>query len=322
MKKLLLLALVLFQIINLFAQDTEDFSVQGNLSFETRFIDDTMIHYWVDKRHSDFWEVKKPDGVFFDKSKIFLGFDNMISLGIENAIITNKSLMTSDIDTTIIYVKFKKDEKLHWDSLLSTRFFFYLKLDADTNESLNFYFSIDKGKSWKKAFDTAISNSFWCRDSKSSFYHKLPHSGFKEGWYEVNLTLFKYLEELFSQEADIENVRLKIEFIADKNSPTEGVMLDEFHCSYKFHSTISIKENLREKVIIESVFNRQLIYLPYPASNYKLTIFNAKGQIVYQTNFLSSNYVSLKETLNKKGLYLLRFTDNSTGEIITKKVIN
>jgi hypothetical protein len=55
----------------------------------------------------------------------------------------------------------------------------------------------------------------------------------------IRINIFEYLGSLFNQNVNLTNVVLKFEFIANKNSQTEGMMLDEFRLSYQAFSSLA-----------------------------------------------------------------------------------
>jgi hypothetical protein len=319
MKNVVFTIILAFVFFNSISQIT---AFQGKLGFETNNPNkpDTLIHFWEGKGSPGIWEVKKPDGIFFYESQKYLGLGGTTYIGGENAILTNKNLMTKSIDTTVLYLKFKDDSQLHNDNYSpSGTFSFFYKLDADSTERLNFYMSIDNGKTWETIFDTIDNMTVSCGDV-NQFYNSAPSTGEEIGWIYVFFSPRIYAEKVFNKTPIMGSIVYKFEFIANKNSPTEGVMFDEFRLSYW---AVDVPENKNSILtIVKTNNNIQGIYLDKELNSYFLTIYNLQGQIIEKKQRLNTGLIDLTSLSDYNGMLTLSFTDKNTGEIITKKIIN
>jgi hypothetical protein len=319
MKNVVFTIILAFVFFNSISQIT---AFQGKLGFETfdPYRPDTLINFWEGKDYSNIWEVKKPDGTFFYESQQYLGLGGTTYIGGENAILTNKELMIKSIDTTVLYIKFRDDSQLHNDNYSSSgTFSFFYKLDADSTERLNFYMSIDNGKTWETIFDTIDNMTVSCWDV-NQFYNSAPSTGEEIGWIYVFFSPRIYAEKVFNETPTMGSIVYKFEFIANKNSPTEGVMFDEFRL---FYHAVDVPEKMNTRLnIVKTKNSIQGIYLDKELNSYSLTIYNLQGQIIEKFQRLNTGLIDLSSIADYNGLIILSFTDKNTGEIITKKVIN
>jgi hypothetical protein len=312
------------KIVIIFSSSFSQFvHFKGKLSFENNFPfdPDTLIYFWESKDSPGIWEVKQPDGIFFDESRQN-NWHQTQTFGGTYALVTNKNLMHEPIDTSVLYIKFKDDSYLHNDSFIDVGavFSFFYKIDADTSESLSMKMSIDKGKTWKTVFDYAdyrncsVWGAWGVKDSSA------PLTGEKIGWVWIRINIFEYLGSLFNQNVNLTNVVLKFEFIANKNSQTEGMMLDEFRLSYQAFSSLA-EEN--DENLVKLQFNQQLhkIVLSKSPRHYFLVIYNTHGQILERRDNLNSEVINMSSLNKYNGLFILSFTDKKTGNTIHKKVI-
>jgi hypothetical protein len=322
MKKILCTITFAFLFLYSFPQVT---AFYGKLRFEpydsfNLSENDTLIHYWQDMKAAGIWEVKIPDGNFFNESQKYSDLGDINFIGGEYAILTNKSILIKEIDTTTLYIKFKDDKQLHNDSIASggTISFFY-KLDADSTERLNYYMSIDNGKTWKKVFDSIDQSISFCR-VKGQMLSTAPSTGREVGWIEMRIANFSYAEKVFYETPTIGSIIYKFEFIANKNSPTEGVMFDEFRLFYR---AVDVPGNTNSRLYIVKTNNyKQGIYMDKELNKYSLTVYNLQGQIIGKIQKLDTGLIDLTSLSDYNGILFLSFTDKSTGNIITKKIIN
>lgn len=286
---------------------TSVFSQDGKLGFDNTSGPDFGINIYMDTATSNFWRIGKPNGIIFNEA-----------YQSENAIFTDKTIITKDSVSSSFSISFKTSKE---NSYLGKCYFkFNSKIDANSLEYGNIFISYDNGISWQNIFDTVFKFWYCYNDSDLTKYNNPPLKGSYSNW--INCEFDLYLTMVFKSINPLpDSILIRFNFMASKNKSTEGWMFDNFGTIVSYE--VGIEEN-EKKIILFNTYNNNKIPVEINGnpSDYKISFYDMMGRNISNDFIPESINIELPSYLKHNGIYLIKIYNTVTEETFIKKIIN